>query len=56
MTEPVEIVRIFELFMTAEARDFLARQFARLQHRGACVNFDFGAIYDDIRHQYTDQT
>ena len=36
--------------MIAEARDFLARQFARLQHGGASGNFDFLSVYGDFRH------
>jgi hypothetical protein len=34
----------------AEARDFLARQLARLQHGRALRDFDFEAVYGDFRH------
>jgi hypothetical protein len=36
--------------MIAEARDFLARQLARLEHGRASGNLDLDAVYGEFRH------
>jgi hypothetical protein len=38
--------------MVAEARDFLARKLARLQHGGAVRNFDLFAVYGNFGHSF----
>ena len=44
------IARDAEPLVIAEARDFLARQLARLQHSRARRDFDFLTVYGDLRH------
>jgi len=44
------VARDAEPLVIAEARDFLARQLARLQHSRARRDFDFLTVYGDFRH------
>ena len=44
------IARDAQPFVIAEARDFLTRKLAGLEHGGAVRNLDFLAVYGDFRH------